>query len=211
MAGNLSLQTCGQGFSNPKRKASANYGIDSFGRIGQFVDECDRAWASSNGDNDHQAVTIEVANDQIGGNWHVSDKALAATIDLCTDICKRNGIKQLHFTGDASGNLTMHRYFAATACPGPYLVSRFGYIASEVNGRLLRAEQPNKKEETMDGKEIYQKLNAYMSECGVPEWAKKEVTEAINLGITDGENLTELVPRYMAAIMAMRAVKAAGE
>jgi cell division septation protein DedD len=30
----------------------------------------------------------------------------------------------------------MHKYFAATSCPGPYLASKFPYIADEVNKRL---------------------------------------------------------------------------
>ena len=83
MAGNLTIEQCGQGFSNKKRQASSNYGIDSDGRIGLYVDEANRSWASSNRVNDNQAVTIEVANDEVGGNWHVSDKALEKTIELC--------------------------------------------------------------------------------------------------------------------------------
>ena len=102
-----------------------------------YVEEKDRAWTSSNADNDHQAITIEVANNGGGPNWPVSDTALAKLIDLCVDICKRNGIKQLNYTGDASGNLTRHNMFAATACPGPYLQSKFPYIANEVNKRLV--------------------------------------------------------------------------
>lgn len=136
MAGNLSVESCGAGFAKPERKASSNYGIDSKGRVGMYVEEKNRAWTSSSAANDNRAVTIEVANDVIGGDWHVSDVALAKLIDLCVDICKRNGIKQLNFTGDANGNLTMHKYFAATACPGPYLESKFPYIANEVNKRL---------------------------------------------------------------------------
>ncbi|MCM1164526.1 MAG: CHAP domain-containing protein, partial [Ruminococcus sp.] len=100
------------------------------------VEECNRAWTSSSADNDNQAVTIEIANDGGAPNWHVSDAALAAAIELCVDVCKRNGIAKLNFTGDKSGNLTMHKYFAATGCPGPYLESKFPYIASEVNKRL---------------------------------------------------------------------------
>lgn len=138
MAGNLSVETCGNVFAPRTRKGSANYGIGSDGRVGMYVEEKNRAWTSSNADNDNQAVTIEVANDVIGGNWHVSDKALAKLIDLCTDICKRNGIKKLNFTGDKNGNLTMHKYFAATACPGQYLESKFPYIANEVNKRLVK-------------------------------------------------------------------------
>ena len=101
-----------------------------------YVEEANRSFASSNRANDQKAVTIEVANDEIGGNWHVSDKALAKLIDLCVDICQRNGIEKLNYTGDASGNLTMHKWFTATTCPGPYLESKFPYIANEVNKRL---------------------------------------------------------------------------
>lgn len=140
MAGNLSVETCGNVFVNPERKASSNYGIDSVGRVGMYVEEKNRAWTSSSSDNDNQAVTIEVANDEIGGNWHVSDVALAKLILLCADICKRNGIEKLNFTGNASGNLTMHKWFKATNCPGPYLESKFPYIAEEVNKLLGTAQ-----------------------------------------------------------------------
>lgn len=134
-AGNLSLNGFGSTF-NGTREVSANYGVDSQGRVGMYVEECNRAWTSSNADNDHQAITIEVANDGGAPDWHVSDAALEATIALCVDICKRNCIARLNFTGDKNGNLTMHKYFAATGCPGPYLESKFPYIADEVNKRL---------------------------------------------------------------------------
>ena len=136
MAGNLSIEACGAGFADPDRQGSSNYGIGSDGRIGMYVEEKNRSWCSSSRENDHRAVTIEVANDSRDPDWHVSDKALASLIDLCVDICQRNGIEKLNFTGDASGNLTQHNYFAATACPGPYLKSKFPYIADEVNKRL---------------------------------------------------------------------------
>lgn len=135
-AGVLSLETIGNIFSSGAREASANYGIDSEGRVGQYVYEENRAWTSSNGPNDRRAVTIEVSNSSTGGQWPVSDKALEATINLCVDICRRNGIKALNYTGDTTGNMTMHCWFAATACPGPYLKGKFPYIAQEVNKRL---------------------------------------------------------------------------
>jgi len=143
VAGNLSVETIGNIFVPTARKASSNYGVDNKGRVGMYVEEKNRAWTSSSSANDDQAVTIEVANDQIGGNWHVSDIALNKTIELCVDICKRNGIKKLNFTGDTSGNLTMHKWFAATSCPGPYLESKFPYIADEVNKRLNAGAAPS--------------------------------------------------------------------
>ena len=138
MAGNLTIERCGEVFQHTVEgeRASANYGIGTDGRVGLYVEEKNRAWTSSNRVNDNQAVTIEVANNKGEPNWEVSDTAIDKLIDLCVDICKRNGISKLNYTGDSSGNLTRHNMFTATTCPGPYLQSKFGYIADEVNKRL---------------------------------------------------------------------------
>lgn len=141
MAGNATIEAVGREFAKPERRGSSNYGVGTDGRVALYVDEANRAWTSGNSANDHRAVTIEVANDGGAPDWHVSDKALEATIALCVDICQRNGIKALNYTGDKSGNLTMHKWFQATACPGPYLESKFPYIAKEVNKRLTAATQ----------------------------------------------------------------------
>lgn len=160
MAGNLSVESCGNVFQDRNREASSNYGIGTDGRVGLYVEEENRAWTSSSKINDNQAVTIEVANDSKSPDWHVSDKALKKTIELCADICRRNGIEKLNFTGDSTGNLTMHKMFTATTCPGPYLESKFPYIASEVNKRLAKGnEQP--KEEANTAKLYRVQVGAY--------------------------------------------------
>lgn len=145
MAGNLSVETCGNVFAPSSRQASANYGIDSDGRVGMYVEEKDRSWCSSNKANDHRAVTIEVADDVIGNGWHSSDKAMNKLVELCADICRRNGITRLNYTGDTNGNLTMHKWFASTDCPGAYLESKFPWIAEQVNKKLSGED---KKEES---------------------------------------------------------------
>ena len=144
MAGNLTIEQCGALFAKSDRKASSNYGVDSKGRIGLYVDERDRSWATSNGANDNRAITIEVAND--GGaetGWHVSDAAYKALIKLLVDICKRNNIRELKWKADKSlighpdkQNMTVHRWFAAKACPGDYLYALHGQIAANVNSEL---------------------------------------------------------------------------
>lgn len=148
-AGVVSVETLGEIFANPSRQASSNYGIGSDGRIAMFVEEENRSWCSSSWDNDQRAITIEVSNSATGGNWPVSDYVLSRVIDLCVDICIRNDIEKLNFTGDANGNLTMHRYFANTSCPGDYLASKFPYIADEVNKKLssskLKVEEIERK------------------------------------------------------------------
>lgn len=148
MAGNLSLETLGSIVSKPSRQMSCNYGIDSDGRIGLFCDEKDRSWCSSSAANDHRAITIEVANDEIGDDWHVSDEAVQSLINLCVDICKRNGMPGLTWTGDSSGTLTCHYMFTSTACPGPYLKSKMAWIAQEVT-RRVNAVDPSEPTITM--------------------------------------------------------------
>lgn len=145
MAGNLSVETCGNVFASTSRGASSNYGIGSDGRIGMYVEEADRSWGTGSGANDNRAITIEVANDGGAPDWHVSDPAIKSLINLCADICIRNGIKRLIWKGDKSlvgqpdkQNMTIHQWFQATACPGPYLLSMHSYIAEEVNKILAK-------------------------------------------------------------------------
>lgn len=118
MAGNLSIETCGNVFLNPNRQASSNYGIGSDGRIACYVDEENHPWTSANWENDDRAITIEVANSESGGDWPISQAAYASLIRLCADICNRYGIYP-YYDGTPSATLTEHCMFVATNCPGP--------------------------------------------------------------------------------------------
>lgn len=142
VVGQASVETLGNIFGRPARQASSNYGIGFDGRIGMYCEEKDRSWCSSSPSNDHRAITIEVASDTTYP-YAVNAKAYASLINLVVDICKRNGIKELKWKADKSligqvdkQNMTVHRWFAATACPGEYLYSRMGQIAQEVNKKL---------------------------------------------------------------------------
>lgn len=159
MAGNLTVERCGELFAKRTRMASSNYGIGSDGRIGLYVEEKDRSWCSSNKANDMRAITIEVAND--GGaatGWHVSDAAMASLIALVADICKRNGISKLVWSTNKNDrvnhrngcNMTVHRDFKNKACPGDYLYGKHSYIAAEVNKRLGIVESENTKNSKVD-------------------------------------------------------------
>lgn len=142
VVGQCSVETIGNVFAPTSRQASSNYGIGPDGRIGLYVDEANRSWCSSNAANDNRAITIEVASDTTHP-YAITDKAMAALIDLCTDICKRNGIPKLMWKADKGligkpeqQNITVHRWFANKACPGDYIYQRLGYLADEVNKRL---------------------------------------------------------------------------
>lgn len=196
MAGNLSVESCGALFAQSSRQASSNYGIGSDGRIALFVDEGDRSWCSSSKTNDHRAVTIEVANTVAADPWPVSDKAYAALLDLVTDICRRNGIKRLLWQGDkdligqvSKQNMTVHRWFAAKACPGDYLYSRHAAIAAEVNNRLnAAADAAEEEDDDMEGKEIFEKLNAYLATLPTSDYAKESSEKGVDSGLfADGD------------------------
>ena len=133
-------------FASTTRQASCNYIAGKDGSIGLCVEEKDRSWCSSSAANDHRAVTIETASDTTHP-YKVTDEAFNALLDLCTDICKRNGKTKLLWFADKETTLnytpasnemvmTVHRWFANKACPGDYLYSRHGEIAETVTARL---------------------------------------------------------------------------
>lgn len=178
MAGNCTVETCGEIFAPSSRQASSNYGVDNKGHVGMYVEECNRSWCSSNRDNDHRAITIEVANDGGAPDWHVSDTALNTTIKLVADICKRNGIKKLIWSNNKSDrvnhvngcNMTLHKDFASTSCPGPYLESKMFYIADEVNKLLGVADETPVPD---DGKLYHVQVGAYKIAENAKEMARK--------------------------------------
>ena len=142
VVGQCSVETLGDIFSKASRQASCNYGIGADGRIGMYVEEKNRSWCTSSRSNDQRAITIEVASDT-KPPYAVNSKAYAALINLVVDICKRNNIKKLLWKADKSligqvdkQNMTVHRWFANTECPGDYLYNKHAQIADEVNKKL---------------------------------------------------------------------------
>ncbi len=143
MAGDLSVETCGELFADSSRQASSNYGIGSDGRIALYVDEGNRSWCTSSASNDDRAVTIEVANIEAREPYRISDEAYGSLIKLLADICRRNEIPRLLWRGDPAllwqvdkQNMSVHRWFAAKSCPGQWLYEHQGQIAEAVNAEL---------------------------------------------------------------------------
>ena len=179
--------------------ASCNYAIGHDGSIGMGVEEKDRSWCTSNRDNDHRAITIEVSSSHVAP-YVVNDAAYKALIDLLVDICQRNGIPQLKWKGDKSlignieqQNMTVHRWFAPKDCPGDYLYSRHAQIASEVNARLGKTDIPETTTKPSDNSASEASLKVgdlvaltadakYYNGSEVPTWVKsrKWFIKAIN-------------------------------
>lgn len=207
MAGPGSVEGCGQVFQTSE--ASAHYGIGPDGRIGQYVLEENRAWCCSH-KVDHEVVTIEVSSIQAYKEpYECTEAAYRSLIDLCVDICQRNGIKKLiwkegkqycpAFTGNwAVCNMVPHRYTTdkGKSCPGNYLFSKYGEIADEVNRRLAGVGEEEdvdiaKMIADMTDEQAYQiaeKAQRYSAKLPEPLWSQTDGhwAKAKESGVIDG-------------------------
>lgn len=205
MAGPGSVEGCGQVFQTSE--ASSHYGIGPDGRIGQYVLEENRAWCCSH-KVDHQVVTIEVSSIQSYQEpYECTEAAFESLIDLCVDICQRNGIKKLiwkegkqycpAFTGNwAVCNMVPHRYTTdkGKSCPGNYLFGKYGEIAERVNARLKGEDDDmdiNKLLSEMTNEQAYElvkKAEIHAATLPDDDWSKKEGwwEKAQEAGVSDG-------------------------
>lgn len=205
MAGPGSVEGCGQVFQTSE--ASSHYGIGPDGRIGQYVLEENRAWCCSH-KVDHEVVTIEVSSIQSYEEpYECTAAAFESLIDLCVDICQRNGIKKLiwkegkqycpAFTGNwAVCNMVPHRYTTdkGKSCPGNYLFGKYGEIAERVNARLKGEDEDmdiNKLLSEMTNEQAYElvkKAEVHAATLPDDDWSKKEGwwKKAQEVGISDG-------------------------
>lgn len=146
VVGQLTAESICGCFTSPSREASCNYGIGKDGKISLCVEEKNRSWCSSSNANDQRAVTIECASEKTHP-YAMNDAVYQSLIRLCVDICKRNGKKKLLWLGDKNKTLnyspksdemviTVHRWFANKSCPGDWLYSRLGDLASKVTAAL---------------------------------------------------------------------------
>ena len=146
VVGQCTVEGLGGCFHKSSTQASSNYGIDKNGRIGLYVEEKNRFWCTSSNANDQRAVTIECASDK-AEPYAMHQVVYDRLVDLCEDICRRNGKKKLLWFGDKNKSLnyqpkademliTVHRWFANKSCPGDWLYARLGDLAAKVTSRL---------------------------------------------------------------------------
>lgn len=207
MAGPGSVEGCGQVFQTSE--ASSHYGIGPDGRIGQYVLEENRAWCCSH-KVDHEVVTIEVSSIQSYEEpYECTAAAFESLIDLCVDICQRNGIKKLiwkegkqycpAFTGNwAVCNMVPHRYTTdkGKSCPGNYLFGKYGEIAERVNAQLKGEDDDmdiNKMLSEMTNEQAYElvkKAEIHAATLPDDDWSQKEGwwEKAQEAGVSDGSS-----------------------
>lgn len=174
--GLMSVEALGAEFAQTSRQASSNYGIGADARVGLYVPESSRAWTSGSKENDQRAVTIECA-DEASYPYRLSDAVYARLIELCVDICRRNGKKKLLWFGDKEKSLsydlqpdemllTVHRWFQATQCPGQWLMEHMADLAEKVTKELNSGVAPTQPTTPVNTPVV--SSNQYFALGGIP-------------------------------------------
>lgn len=156
VVGQLSAESIGGCFTETSRRASSNYGVGKDGRVCLIVEEQYPSWCSSSSANDKRAITIELASEK-EAPYEMNDAVYEKFIELCVDICERNGKTKLLWFADKDKSLnyepadnemlfTVHRWFANKSCPGDWLYARLDEVAKEVTERLSGIIEEKKKE-----------------------------------------------------------------
>ena len=187
VVGQCSVETLGNIFLPTSRQASSNYGIGVDGRVGMYVEEKNRSWCSSSAANDQRAITIECASDNTEP-YAFKDVVYKRLIELCTDICRRNGKTKLLWLGDKAKTLnytpksdemvlTVHRWFANKSCPGNWMYARMGDLASKVTAALgsevKPVEQAKPTGTIKTGDLVTITGSTYYNGKAIPSWVKK--------------------------------------
>lgn len=129
--------------------------------------------------------TIECASDKTAP-YAFNDAVYASLVNLCVDICQRNGKSKLLWLGDKGKTLayepksdemvlTVHRWFANKSCPGDWLYNRLGNLAAEVTKRLTGGSTDTGKVDVpSDGKTLYRvQTGAFSKRPNADAWAAK--------------------------------------
>lgn len=187
VVGQCSVETLGNIFLPTSRQASSNYGIGPDGRVGMYVEERNRSWCSSSNANDQRAVTIECASDS-AEPYAFKDVVYQRLIELCTDICRRNGKTKLIWLGDKTATLnyspksnemvlTVHRWFATKSCPGNWMYARMGDLASKVTAALgseVKPVEPTQPTSAIKAGDLVSITGStYYGGKSIPGWVKK--------------------------------------
>ena len=112
-------------------------------------------------------------------------------VELCIDICRRNGKTKLLWLGDKTKTLnytpasdemvlTVHRWFANKSCPGNWMYARMGDLASKVTaalgGNAETAGSAGQEESTATikvGDLVSITGSTYYNGKTIPGWVKK--------------------------------------
>lgn len=158
------------------RPASAHFQSDSAGRIGQYVDVNEYAWATGNTQGNCYSISIEMADKTLAPNWEVDPVTWRSGARLA-------GWLFVHVIKAAPTreNVFVHHHWKSTDCAGPYIDRIFNDLLAEVQtwyGIFLRGTTPAKPTVPTDDWEAIMALFN----------SKAEFEESIAKGVEEGND-----------------------
>lgn len=109
------------------RPASAHFDVDAYGRVAQYVDVKEYAWAVGNRGGNESSISIEMADHTFAPKWEVSETTWKAAARLAgwlfAHVIKATPTKN---------NVHYHHDWSSTECPGPYMDSIRAELLAEV-------------------------------------------------------------------------------
>lgn len=109
------------------RPASAHFDVDAYGRVAQYVDVQEYAWAVGNRGGNESTISIELADSTLAPKWEVSEVTWKEGARLAGWLFAHE-IKEK----PTKNNVYYHHDWSATACPGPYMDSIRTKLLAEV-------------------------------------------------------------------------------
>jgi peptidoglycan hydrolase-like protein with peptidoglycan-binding domain len=129
------------------RNSHPTYHISNSGAVTGIVNPERRPY-STGGQPDPSAVTFEIDNSSVGGDWPVSSAAIEALIDVIifhasiSPRANRGFAKNIKTQVQSEFFIAWHQQYSSTACPGPFILSQLDYIVAECNKRASQAVAP---------------------------------------------------------------------
>lgn len=127
-----------------KYMLSANYAIDSQGKVGLYVPGKGCSYYTGNRKNDERALTIVLSSAK-NGERTFTKQTYNKLVDLTAYLCDQYGIKELVWSDDKDvrknhsngANVTLvSDYYIHTDAPGGYLLDRMDDFINDVNYKL---------------------------------------------------------------------------
>ena len=105
------------------RPASAHFDVDAYGRVAQYVDVNEYAWATGSTQGNIESISIEQCDLTLDPNWEIASTTWQEAARLA-------GWLFAHYVDGtprpSSSNLFVHHHWMSTACAGPFMDRIYG-------------------------------------------------------------------------------------
>jgi CW_7 repeat/N-acetylmuramoyl-L-alanine amidase len=127
------------------RNSHPNYHVAQNGDVSGIVHPTRQAFSTAH-DVDNISITFEIDNSTGAPNWEITDDSFEAIIQVLLHHYKESGrkgfAKNIRGVNQTEFFIGWHAQYKATACPGPYILSKIDWLVAELNRRVAQVPKP---------------------------------------------------------------------